>query len=90
VGGDVEESFAFERVVGGSPVADVLDAVFFEELHGVFAETAEKVVELAFKGVVDAEFIGAGGGFGGLGSCHGRKESCNGKRLKQCATCTEL
>ena len=49
MGDDVEESFAFERVVGGSPVGDVFDAVLFKELHGVLAETAEKVVELAFK-----------------------------------------
>ena len=60
VGDDVEERFAFERVVGRSPVGDVLDAVLFEELHGVLAETAEEVVELAFEGVVDAEFVDGG------------------------------
>jgi hypothetical protein len=86
VGDDVEESFAFERVVGGNPVSDVFDAVLFKELHGVFAETAENVVELAFEGVVDAEFVDGSGGFGGVGSSHGWKESGNGKRLKQCAS----
>ena len=86
VGDDVEESFAFERVVGGSPVGDVFDAVLFKELHGVFAETAEEVFEFAFEGVVDAEFIDGSGGLGGVGPCHGWKESCSGKRLEQGAS----
>jgi hypothetical protein len=60
VGNDVEKCFAFEWVVGGSPVGDVFDAVFFEELHGVFAETAKEIVELAFVGVIDAELVDGG------------------------------
>ena len=60
MGDDVEERFAFERVVGGSPVGDVLDAVLFEELHGVFAEAAEEIVEFAFEGVIHAEFVNGG------------------------------
>jgi len=71
VGNDVEKRFAFEGVVGGSPVGDVFDAVFFEELHGVFAETAEEIVELAFVGVIDAELVDGGGGLRSVGRGRG-------------------
>ncbi len=83
----------------GSPVGDVLDAMLFEELHGVLAETAEEVVELAFVSVVDAEFVDGGGGLGRCGiffrsgvvggrggpGC-GWEKSCCGKGLEQCAS----
>jgi len=36
--------------------------VLFEKLHGVFAEAAKKVVELAFVSVVDTEFVDSGRG----------------------------
>ena len=64
---DVDERFALQRVVCRSPVGDVLDAVLFEELHGVIAKAAEKVVELAFVGMVDAEFVDRAGGLRGVG-----------------------
>ena len=57
---DVDERFAFERVVGGSPVGDIFYAMFFEELHGVIAEAVKEVVELAFIRVVDAELVDGG------------------------------
>jgi hypothetical protein len=60
MGEDVDKSFAFEGLVGGKPVGDVFDAVFFEKLHGVVAETAEEVVELALEDVVDTEFVDGG------------------------------
>jgi len=52
--------------------------VLFEELHRVFAEAAEEVVELAFESVVDAEFVDGGGGLWSAGQGCGWKESCSG------------
>lgn len=60
MGEDVDKGFAFEWVVRGSPIGDVFDAMFFEELHGVVAETAEEIVELALEDVVDTEFVDGG------------------------------
>ena len=54
---DVDQSLAFQRFVEGRPVGDVFHSMFFEERHGVFSKTAQQVVQLAFVGVVDAEFV---------------------------------
>jgi hypothetical protein len=60
MGEDIDESLAFERIVRGSPIGDIFDAVFFEELHGVVAEAVEEIVELAFEDVVDTELVDGG------------------------------
>ena len=79
MGDDVNEGFAFERVVGGSPVSDVFDAVFFEEFRSVLAEAAEEVVELAFESVVDAEFEDGGRRLlRCVGKCCGRQKGRGG------------
>jgi hypothetical protein len=54
---DVDEGFAFEWIVGRSPVGEAFHVVFAEEGDGVIAEAAQEIVELAFVGVVDAEFV---------------------------------
>jgi len=75
---DVDQGFAFERVVGGDPIRDIFDAVFFEEFRSVFAEAAEQVVELTFEGVVDAEFVNGGGGLlRRIGKCCCRDKGCS-------------
>jgi len=79
VGDDVDKGFAFERILDGSPIGDIFDAVFFEEFRGVFAEAAEQVVELAFEGVVDAEFVNGGGGLRHrVGKCRCRDKGSSG------------
>src|SRR6185437_5611037 len=60
MGEDIKESFAFERIIRGSPIGDIFDAVFFKELQGVVAESAEEIVELAFEDVVDTELVDGG------------------------------
>ncbi len=60
MGEDVDESLALHRFVAGRPVGYVLDSMLFEELHGVFAKTPQQVVQLAFIGVIDAEFVDGG------------------------------
>jgi hypothetical protein len=60
--------------------------MLLEELHGVFAEAAEEVVELAFVGVVDAEFVDGGGRLWSVGQGCGWEKSRGGQRLKQCAS----
>src|SRR5271165_4319018 len=73
--------------------------MLFEELHGVIAEAAKKVVELAFVRVVDAEFIDSGRGLRhgrvssrrrvagcGSGPGCGWEKRCDRNRLKQCAS----
>ena len=44
-------------IVCGHEVADVFDAVFFEQLHGVIAETTVQGIELAFAGIVGAHLV---------------------------------
>ena len=57
---DVDERVGFCRVVGGHPVGDALHVVLGENFDGVVAEAGEKGVELAFVGVIDAEFVDGG------------------------------
>jgi len=79
MGDDVDKGFAFERIFGGSPIGDILDAVFFEEFRGVFAEAAEQVVELPFEGVVDTQLVDGGGGLRRrVGKCCCRDKGCSG------------
>ena len=79
MGDDVNKGFAFERILGGSPIGDILDAVFFEEFRSVFAEAAKQVVELAFESVVDTEFVNGGGGLRRrVGKCRCRDKGSSG------------
>lgn len=55
----------------------------------MLAETAEEVVELAFEGVVDAEFVDSGGGLWSVGHGGGWQQSRERKRLEQCASVHE-
>jgi hypothetical protein len=63
---DVDESFAFEGIVGGGPVGEAFHVVLVEEGDGVIAEAAEEIVELAFVDVVNAEFVDGRGGWHGV------------------------
>src|SRR5256884_5747996 len=57
---DIEESPALERFLNRSPVGHVADAMLLEKPHGVFAEAAQKIVQLAFVGVVHPELVNHG------------------------------
>ena len=90
---DVDESFAFERFVGGRPVRHVFHSMFLEELHGVFAKAAQQVAQLAFVSVIDTELIDRGCGLSGARLLLMRsspdccwEERYRRKRLKQCAS----
>lgn len=63
---DVDESFAFEGIVGGGPVGEAFHVVLVEEGDGVIAESAEEIVELAFVDVINAEFVDGRGGWHGV------------------------
>ena len=90
---DVDERFAFEGFVGGCPVGYVFYSVLLEEFCGVLAKAAQQVVELAFVGVIDTEFVDGSCGLSGarLLLIRGEPVRCweeryCGKRLKQCAS----
>src|SRR5579863_10631467 len=65
---DVDERVGACRFVGGRPVGDGAHVMPGENLVGVIAEAREEGVELAFGGVVDAEFVD-GAGRRGLSRC---------------------
>src|SRR6266568_7307128 len=62
---NVDESSAFERLVGRRPIGDVFHAMLLEEFHGVFAKAAQEVVELALVSVIDSKFVDRNCGWSG-------------------------
>ena len=66
---DVDERVGFGWVVGGGPVGDAAHVVLGKNFNCVIAETREEGVELAFHGVVDAEFVDGGRGRRLCGGC---------------------
>ena len=58
---DVDERFALVWLVRRRPVSDTFDAVAVENLDCVVAETCEQIRELSGDGMIDAEFVYAGG-----------------------------
>ena len=57
---DVDERVGFGWIVGGRPVGDAAHVMLGENFDGVVAEAREESVELAFVGVIDAEFVDGG------------------------------
>src|SRR6185369_3066499 len=54
------------RVVHRHPVAHVHHAVLFKNLAGVIAEAGVEIIQLAWRGIIDPQFVAAsiGGGWG--------------------------
>src|SRR3981189_499006 len=91
---DVDESFAFQRFVGGRPVRHVFYSMLLEELRGVFAKAPQQVVQFAVVSVIDTEFVDRCCGLSGArllltrgkpGCCRWEQRCC-GKRLKKGAS----
>ena len=59
---DVEQSAALQGFVQGRPVGDIVDAMLFEKAHGVVAEAAQQIVELALVRVIHTKFVNHRGG----------------------------
>lgn len=81
----VDEGVALQRIVRGQPVGEILDAVLFEDAHGVVAEAGEEGVEFTFGGVINAEFVDGTGRLRERGKS-GWKKSRGGNGLEKLAS----